>query len=464
MARCIVPLEAGTDFSLANLPYGVIEPGGLGPRPAVAIGDYALDLRALVLDGVLTADGARALASERGTLDEFIALEPSAWASVRAALVALLSPGSPLERDGALGKYLHRRDAVRMRLPCAIGDYTDFYSSLEHARNVGTMFRGATNALMPNWTCMPIGYHGRASSVVVSGGADPRRPCGQLPPGDASAAPSFGASAQMDYELELGFIIGGRENPLGSAEPVATAERRVFGCVLVNDWSARDIQRWEYVPLGPFGSKNFCTTISPWVVPLAALEDARRALPRRLPAGSASGQRSTAAAGDGDDGGEDGGEDGDDDESSILPYLRLGAAARARASLSIELEVALSRANWPAEAVVCRGNARALYWSVAQQIAHHTVTGCNLRAGDLLATGTISGAIPESAGCLLERTWRGERPLPMPDGSARAFLLDGDTVTMRGAAVLADGTRIGFGECVGTVMPAQLPSEGVTGG
>lgn len=457
--QCIVPLAHGSDFPLENLPYGVIEPGGLDPRPAVAIGDFALDLRELARDGLLVGKGATALASsEHGTLDEFIALDPAEWAIVRAALTILLSPGSPLERDGTLDKYLHRRDAVRMRLPCRIGDYTDFYSSLDHARNVGIMFRGAANALMPNWTCMPVGYHGRASSVVVSGDVQPRRPCGQLPPGGSSSVPTFGPSAQVDYELELGFIVGGPENPLGTPEPVITAEERVFGCVLLNDWSARDIQKWEYVPLGPFGSKNFLTTVSPWVVPLAALEGARCALPPVARACSSSGEvlasDERAQSGDGKDNGR-----GDEDEEAaagLLPYLRLGAERRARSAFNIELEVALSRPDWPHEAAVCRGNARTLYWSAAQQVAHHTVTGCNLRPGDLLGTGTISGPDEASAGCLLERAWRGERPLQMPDGSSRAFLLDGDTVTIRGAAVLADGTRIGFGSCVGTVLPAHV--------
>lgn len=445
---CIIPSASGSEFPLENLPYGVIEPAGLGPRPAVAIGDFALDLRALVLDGFLVGDGASALTSESGTLDDFIALEPEDWAAVRAALVALLLPGSPLERSGALPKYLHRRDAVRMRLPCRIGDYTDFYSSLDHARNVGIMFRGAQDALMSNWTCMPVGYHGRASSVVVSGDAQPRRPCGQLPPAGAHGVPSFGPSEQLDFELELGFIIGVRENPIGTPEPVGTAERRVFGCVLVNDWSARDLQRWEYVPLGPFGSKSFLTAVSPWVVPLTALEGARCALPAALRAGSTSGEPAPRAEGE-----RDGAEE--EERAGLLPYLRLGDAHRARAALDIRLEVALSRPEWASEAVVCRGNARTLYWSAAQQVAHHTVTGCNLRPGDLLASGTISGPEPTSAGCLLERTWRGERPIPMPDGTSRSFLLDGDTVTMRGEAVLADGTRIGFGACTGTVLPAR---------
>lgn len=423
---CVVKSASSSLFPLENLPLGVFETAGLGPRVGVALGDVVVDCRALVRDGLLEADGAHALGSERASLDEYLALEPSAWAATRAALTALLTAGSSLdEARGGLGSHAVPRADARMLMPFTVGDYTDFYSSIDHARNVGTMFRGAANALNPNWTWMPIAYHGRASSVAVSGSADPRRPWGQLAPSEAGGRPSFGPSAQVDYELELGFVIGGPPNPIG--EPLrlrgGDAERRIFGSVLVNDWSARDVQRWEYVPLGPFTSKNFLTTISPWVVPLAALEAAR--CPLREPEGDA------------------------------LEYLALDAAARGRGALDIALEVGLShRGAWAGEAVVCRGNARTLYWSAAQQVAHHTVTGCNLRPGDLLATGTISGPEPESGGCLLERTWRAERPLPMPDGSKRGFLEDGDTVAIRGVARGPNGAQIGLGECVGTLLPA----------
>jgi fumarylacetoacetase len=304
---------------------------------------------------------------------------------------------------------------VTMHLPARIGDYTDFYSSREHATNVGVMFRGPERALPPNWLHLPIAYHGRASSVVVSG-APIYRPHGQtLPPG--ADQPQFGPSLLMDFELEMGFFIG-PGNALGHPIPIEEAGEHIFGLVLVNDWSARDIQKWEYQPLGPFLSKNLATSISPWVVPLEALEPFRCPGPPQTP--------------------------------EPLPYLRISAPW----AFDIHLEVRLQSEAMAEPVTISRSNFRHLYWTMPQQIAHHTITGCNLRPGDLLATGTISGPTPDSYGSMLELAWRGERPLSLPDGSLRAFLHDGDTVILSGWCQ-GESYRVGFGECRGQLLPPR---------
>jgi fumarylacetoacetase len=307
---------------------------------------------------------------------------------------------------------------VQMLLPAAIGDYTDFYSSREHASNVGTMFRGPDKALMPNWLYLPVAYHGRASSIVVSG-TDLHRPQGQLPPpmGETGAAPSLGPTRALDFELEMGFFVG-PGNDLGQPIPISAAAEHIFGLVLVNDWSARDIQQWEYVPLGPFLAKNFGTSISPWVVPLAALEPFRTAGPRQEP--------------------------------SPLPYLQ----SRGDWAFDINLEASLQGTNLAGPQRLCTTNFKYLYWNMAQQLAHHTVTGCNLRPGDLLASGTISGPTPDSYGSLLELAWRGTRPLRLPNGEQRSYLEDGDRVTMTGWCQ-GQGYRVGFGELTGKILPAR---------
>jgi fumarylacetoacetase len=301
-----------------------------------------------------------------------------------------------------------------MLLPVEIGDYTDFYSSREHATNVGTMLRGADNALQPNWLHLPVAYHGRASSVVV-GGTDLHRPMGQTKPTDAPA-PVFGPSKSVDFELEMGAFIG-PGNALGEPIPIGAAADHLFGLVLVNDWSARDIQAWEYVPLGPFLAKNFGTSISPWVVPMAALEPFRTAGPKQDP--------------------------------NPLPYLR----SPGDWAFDIQLEVAIQGTGMDRPHTVCRSNAKHLYWNVCQQLAHHTVNGCNLRTGDLLATGTISGPTPDSYGSMLELSWRGSKPIAFPNGETRTFLRDGDRVTMTGWCQ-GEGYRVGFGEVTGTLLPA----------
>ena len=405
-------LPAGTGFPLQNLPWGVAQPLGGRPRPVVRLGDHALDLAVLADAGRFEGDGVRA-ALQAETLNAFMALGRPAWRAVREAVTAFLR-----EADGDSGlreRAVHRLADVEMGLPAAIGDYTDFYSSREHATNVGVMFRGVDNALQPNWLHLPVGYHGRASSVVAS----PRsviRPHGQLKPPEGP--PTFGPSRELDFELEMGAFIG-TGNALGVPVSADDAEAHVFGLALVNDWSARDIQRWEYVPLGPFLAKNFLTTVSPWIVPLDALEPCRVDAPAQEPA--------------------------------PLDYLR---EAR-RTTFAVTLEAHLQTAAMPEPARITRTDFRHLYWTLAQQIAHHTASGCNLRAGDLIASGTISGPTPDAFGSLLELAWKGTKPIALPSGETRAFLEDGDTLTLSGYATHPDGTRIGFGEVTGTVLPAR---------
>jgi len=415
-----VPGADGSGFSLANLPWGAFRAADRpGLRAAVRVGGFVLDLTGLEQAGRLDLPefgGARVF--QRGELNALMALGRPAWRAARARLTALLSAGPDgLERESALREALLKPVAeVETALPCAIGDYTDFYSSREHAVNVGTMLRGADNALMPNWLHLPVAYHGRASSVVIDG-TPVRRPLGQTLPKGA-AAPVFGPSRLLDFELEVGFFAGGPLNRLGEAIPVERAEEAIFGLVLVNDWSARDVQTWEYQPLGPFLAKNFATTISPWIVPLDALEPFRCAGPAQDP--------------------------------EPLPYLR----QRGATTFDVELDVLVRGERMAAPQRVCRSNFRHLYWSPAQQLAHHAVGGCPLRPGDLLASGTISGPDKASRGSLLELSWRGTEPLEFPGGETRTFLLDGDEVTMTGRAAKA-GLTVGFGEARGVVLPAR---------
>ncbi|MBI1900381.1 MAG: fumarylacetoacetase [Planctomycetia bacterium] len=415
-----LPIPADSHFPLQNLPYGVFRPAsGKEPRVGVAIGDFVLDLSVLEERGLLAAaaqSGKRVF--NRPALNEFMVLGPAAWRQVRARVTELLRHDTAtLQGDAPLREAaLLRRDAVELLLPVQIGDYTDFYSSRDHATNVGTMLRGPQNALNPNWLHLPVAYQGRSSSVVVSG-TDVVRPRGQTMP-EGAASPSFGPSRALDYELELGFFIGTGNN-LGESIACERAGEHVFGVVLVNDWSARDLQKWEYVPLGPFLAKNFATSISPWVVPLDALA------PFRIP--------------------------GPTQDPQPLPYLRSSGDW----TFDIELEVTLTTAKSTEPFTICCSNARNLYWNICQQIAHHTVGGCNLRPGDLLATGTISGKTPESRGCLLERTWGGTQPLALPDGTLRRFLEDGDRLTIT-AWCQGDGYRVGLGEVTGKILPAAM--------
>jgi fumarylacetoacetase len=417
--RSWVPLPAESHFPIQNLPYGVFRRGPAGrPCVGVAIGDRVLDVTALEESGVLEVPraGGRAVFGP-GRLNEFLALGRPAWSAVRTRLSRLLSASESALRDDAelLSRTLVPQADVRMLLPVEVGDYTDFYSSRQHAINVGSMFRGPANALMPNWLHLPVAYHGRASSLVVSG-TDVRRPCGQYKR-ESDAVPVFGPTRALDFELEVGALVG-PGNELGHPIPVAGAEDHLFGLVLVNDWSARDIQAWEYQPLGPFLGKNFATSVSPWVVTLEALEPFRCPSPAQDP--------------------------------EPLPYLRTAA----NLTFDIRLEVLLQTARMERPHRICLSNFKDLYWSLAQQVAHHTVNGCNLRPGDLLASGTISGSAPDSYGSLLELAWRGSRPLNLPSGEQRSFLQDGDRVTMT-AWCEGNGYRVGFGDVTARILPAS---------
>ncbi len=396
-----------TDFPLNNLPLGVFTAEG-APRCGVAIGDRILDATGLEEAGLLTLSDTPVL--DLPFWNEVMELGPDAWAALRARLQDLLREGAP-ERD-AVAPFLYPMDGAEMHMPFAVAEYTDFYAGRHHATNVGTMFRGAENALPPNWLHIPIGYNGRASSVVVSG-TDIRRPWGQVK-GPNDAAPRFAPSARFDLELELGAIVG--QNSDGPVT-VAEADAMIFGYVLLNDWSARDIQAWEYQPLGPFQAKATATTISPWIVMRAALDPFRARTPDR--------------------------------EVPLLPHLQEPGPML----YDIALEVELTPDAGPAT-TIARTNYREMYYSSAQQLAHHTTSGCPMNVGDLLGSGTISGPTKDSRGSLLELSWGGKEPLRVGD-LTRSFLEDGDTITLRGAA-LGDGYRVGFGACSGTLI-AALP-------
>ncbi|USK59280.1 fumarylacetoacetase [Peribacillus asahii] len=418
MTHSFIEVKADSHFPIQNLPYGVFQPkNGGSPRVGVAIGDFVLDLSVIEDAGLLNIPELQGKeVFKQSTLNAFMATNRKVWSTVRTSLQKLLSSDEPTLRDNSplRDQAFYQQKDVEMLLPVEIGDYTDFYASKEHAMNVGVMFRGKENALMPNWLNLPVGYHGRASSIVSSG-TDVRRPLGQMKTPE-SDTPIFGPSLRFDFELEMGWFIGPGNN-LGKSIPVDEAEDHIFGLVLVNDWSARDIQAWEYQPLGPFLGKNFATSISPWVVPLEALE------PFRI--------------------------DGPKPEVEQLPYLQQSG----KGSFDIQLEVHLRGERMDSPQRICQSNFRYLYWSMAQQIAHHTVGGCNLRTGDLLASGTISGSTPESRGSLLELTWGGSEPIQMNNGEQRNWLEDGDELTLT-AWCQGDGYRIGFGEVTGRILPA----------
>jgi fumarylacetoacetase len=390
----------GSDFPVQNLPYGVFD-DGKGARMGVAVGDFVLDVGRVEhgLDPALFAEPA---------WNAVMAAGPAVWAALRARLTELLSDEA---QRGAVEPHLVAMVGARLLMPFRVAEYTDFYAGKNHAVNVGTMFRGAENALPPNWLSIPIGYNGRASSVVVSG-HPVRRPWGQVK-GPEEALPRFAPSARFDLELEMGAIVG---QPSEGMVSVAEADDMIFGYVLLNDWSARDIQAWEYQPLGPFQAKATATTISPWIVTKAALEPFRVSTPDR--------------------------------ERVLLPYLREPGPML----YDIGLEVALAPEG-KAETVIARTNYREMYYSAAQQLAHHTSSGCSMRVGDLLGSGTISGPAKDSRGSLLELSWGGKDPLALETGEERRFLEDGDTLILRGAAT-GKGYRIGFGDCAGQILPA----------
>jgi fumarylacetoacetase len=419
--------QGDTDFPIQNLPFGVFRPRDEDEpaRVGMAIGDQVLDLVACHDEGWFTGAAERAGgACAAATLNPLLALGRESWVALRRQASALLASDSPAYRaNRRLGDrvLLPMREA-ELLLPAAIGDYTDFYASVHHATNVGAMFR-PDNPLLPNYKWVPIGYHGRASSIVVSG-TPVRRPSGQLKDPKADA-PAYAASRALDYEMEVGCIVG-TGNALGEPVPVERAESHLFGVCLVNDWSARDVQSWEYQPLGPFLAKSFATTISPWVVTLEALE------PFRVPA---------APRPEGD--------------PAPLSYLA-SAANRSHGGFDIVVEVYVSSARMRFEGIspvrLSHGRVADLYWTPAQMLAHHTSNGCNLRPGDLFASGTVSGPTKDSYGSLLELTRRGAEPLTLPTGETRGFLEDGDEVIMRGYAERSGAVRIGFGECRGLVV------------
>ena len=396
-AKSWVAVPEGSHFPVQNLPYGVFAPSGAEPRVGVAIGEQVLDLAAALHDEVFA----------RPSLNAFMAQGRERWRQVRAAVTGLLTDEA---RRAEVTPALHRIDEVRLLLPFEVADYVDFYASEHHATNIGRMFRPDSAALTPNWKHLPIGYHGRAGTVVVSD-TPVVRPNGQRSPVAGEDLPGFGPSRRLDIEAEVGFVVGtGSEQ--GTPVPVADFDQHVFGVCLVNDWSARDIQAWEYVPLGPFLGKSFATSVSPWVVPLEALTAARTAPPAR--------------------------------DHELQPYLRDGADW----GLDLAMEVRLN--GHP----VSRPPFASMYWTAAQQLAHMTVNGASLRTGDFFASGTVSGPEPGQRGSLMELSWGGRDKIALPDGSVRTFLEDGDEVAITATAPGADGTVIGFGSVTGRILPA----------
>jgi len=416
--------EAG--FPIQNLPVGVFRRSGSGSaRVGSAIGDAIVDLGGLVSEGLLAEDlVALASACRSDSLNSLMALGSAPRRALRRRLHALLGKDASAGNRQVVSRHLVRQADAEMLLPAVVGDYTDFYASIFHATNVGRLFR-PDNPLLPNYKYIPIGYHGRASSLVPSGTAV-QRPSGQTRDGDAE--PKFGPSKALDYELELGFFVS-EGNRLGEAIAISAAEEHIFGVCLVNDWSARDVQAWEYQPLGPFLAKSFATTLSPWVVTMEALAPFRT-------------QAFARPVGD----------------PAPLPYL-LDSSDQEYGGLDLRLEVLLSSARMreAGMAPVClsRSNSRDLYWTMAQMLTHHASNGCNLRPGDLLASGTVSGPAQDARGCLLELTSRGKDPISLPTGEQRKFLKDGDEVRLRGFCEREGFRRIGLGECGGVVLPAK---------
>ncbi len=407
--------KPNTDFPIQNIPFGVFLTRDDIITIGTRIGDYAIDLGALhqlgYFEGIELTDDIFL----QDSLNDFIADGRKTWRLVRNRVSDIFLKDNPKLRDNEAHKkqILFTLDEIEMQLPVDVGDYTDFYASKEHATNVGSLFRDPKNALLPNWLHIPIGYHGRSSSIIPSG-TPIHRPVGQTKPGE-DGIPGFGPTKLLDFELEMAFITTDA-NVLGHRVPIEEAEDYIFGLVLFNDWSARDIQAWEYVPLGPFLGKNFASTISPWIVTLDALEPFRTEGPKQEP--------------------------------QPLPYLR----QTGKKNFDIKLQVGIKPENGE-ETTLANSNFKYMYWSMAQQLTHHTVNGCNVRSGDMMGSGTISGPTKDSYGSMLELTWRGQNPVTLKDGTTRKFVQDGDTVIMR-AHCEKDGLRIGFGECIGKILPA----------
>ena len=404
-----------TDFPIQNIPFGVFLTADDIVTIGSRIGDYAIDLGAMHQLGYFKGIELTDDIFLQDTLNDFISDGRKTWRLVRNRIAEIFDANNPELRENKVHRknILFAMDDVEMQLPVQVGDYTDFYSSKEHATNVGTMFRGKENALMPNWLHIPVGYHGRSSSIIPSG-INVRRPWGQTLPNDATE-PIFGPSKLVDFELEMAFITTDA-NVLGDYVPVNEAEDYIFGLVLFNDWSARDIQRWEYVPLGPFLAKSFASSISPWIVTLDALQ------PFKV--------------------------EGPKPEKELLPYLQ----SKGKKSYDINLEVYITPENGE-DNKVCASNFKYMYWNMSQQLAHHTVNGCNVNSGDMMGSGTISGKTPDSYGSMLELSWRGENPIKLSDGTDRKFINDNDTVILKGYCK-NDKVRIGFGECRSKLLPA----------
>ena len=411
-----VSVPENSDFPIQNLPFGIIGNHILSKRVSARIGDYALDLKVLAELGYLNDTGFDSSDFDAPFLNPMMKKGKLAVRGLRNRISELLldSSTSLQNNPSQIEQVLHLISAVEVSMPVEIGDYTDFYSSKEHATNVGMMFRDPANALLPNWLWIPVAYHGRASSIILSG-QDIHRPKGQIKP-SADEDPIFTASRQVDFELEMAFITFNGK-PLGDSISTEEAESYIFGLCLFNDWSARDIQAWEYVPLGPFLGKNFASTISAWIVTLDALEPFSVESPEQNP--------------------------------KVLTYLEF----EVKKAYDIQLQVGILTNN-KEETVVCNSNFKYMYWNMAQQLAHHTSNGCNIRCGDLLGSGTISGTSEDSFGSMLELTWRGTKPLKVKDGSERKFINDGDSVIMRGHSEL-NGVRIGFGELSSKLLPAK---------
>ena len=411
-----VSVPENSDFPIQNLPFGIIGNHILSKRVSVRIGDYALDLKVLAELGYLKETGFDSSDFDAPFLNPMMKKGKLAVRGLRNRISELLldSSTSLQNNPSQIEQVLHLISAVEVSMPVEIGDYTDFYSSKEHATNVGMMFRDPANALLPNWLWIPVAYHGRASSIVLSG-QDIHRPKGQIKP-SADEDPIFTPSRQVDFELEMAFITFDGK-PLGDSISTEEADSYIFGLCLFNDWSARDIQAWEYVPLGPFLGKNFASSVSAWIVTLDALEPFSVESPEQNP--------------------------------KVLPYLEFDG----KKAYDIQLQVGILTNNKD-ETVVCNSNFKYMYWNMAQQLAHHTSNGCNIRCGDLLGSGTISGKSEDSFGSMLELTWRGTKPLKVKDGSERKFINDGDSVVMRGHSEL-NGVRIGFGELKSKLLPAK---------
>ena len=418
MLKSFINIDPDSHFSIQNLPYGAYKTENGEVHLCSAIGEYIVDLFALDEEGLFNGpELINQYAFQDSTLNYFMSLGKPAWSEARNTLQSLLSDENNRLKDDALlrRRVFKKQDDVELVLPVQIGDYTDFYSSEQHAKNVGSMFRDPDNALLPNWKHLPVGYHGRSSSIVMSG-TDLHRPKGQTLP-DNSDQPVFKPSENLDFELEVGFLTG-PGNALGDSISVDEAEEHIFGLVLVNDWSARDIQKWEYQPLGPFLAKSWATSISPWVVTLEALEPFRTQCPKQDP--------------------------------KPLDYL----AQKNRSTFNIQLDVFLKTEKQDEPHKICSSNFRHLYWTMAQQLAHQSVAGCNVQPGDLYASGTISGPDEDSYGSMLELAWKGTKPLKLPSGEERSFLEDGDEVVITGHAQ-GDGFKVGFGEVSGKILPAK---------